>query len=90
MTRSEVRFLIGLIILSRGHHSLGDGFRSLGTAIRIRGTQIRRRVVLMCARQKPTLLVTMFDSPYARRLLRYAVMFAVVVLGVAIMISYIP
>ena len=32
----------------------------------------------------------MFDSPYARGLLRYAVMFAVVVLGVAIVISYIP
>jgi hypothetical protein len=31
-----------------------------------------------------------FDSPYARSLLMYAVVFAVVVLGVAIVISYIP
>ena len=32
----------------------------------------------------------MFDSPYARSLLRYAVVFGVLALGVAIMISYIP
>ena len=30
------------------------------------------------------------DDEYTRRLLRYAVMFSVLVLGVAIMISYIP
>ena len=32
----------------------------------------------------------MFDSPYARSLLICAVMFSVLVLGVAIVISYIP
>ena len=35
-------------------------------------------------------LATMFDSEYARRLLRYAVVFGVLALGLAVVTSWIP